>query len=120
MTHPTNYYDGSWVAHPAQTNLYALPERIRTQCLESFLSSRASVDKNHKPANYKEWLHMAFGERFADEFPSVYTENYWTTPPANLTTDWVGDRVYYPQVEDVKAGYLEAPKVSKNYLTTAR
>jgi protoporphyrinogen oxidase len=118
--YPTNYYKGHWVAHPAQTNLYALPEPIRTECLESFLASRAHIDKDKKPANYKEWLHMAFGERFAEEFPAIYTIKYWTTPPDNLTTDWVGERVFYPQIEDVKAGYSNKPLTSKHYITSVR
>jgi protoporphyrinogen oxidase len=118
--YPTNYYKGYWVPHPAQANLYALPEPIRTECLNSFLASRKKIDSNHVPSNYKEWLHMAFGEKFAEEFPSKYTLKYWTTLPENLTTDWVGERVFYPQVEDVKAGYEQAPKTSKHYQSTVR
>ena len=118
--YPTNYYKGHWVAHPAQTNLYALPEPIRTESLNSFLDSRSKIDPVTKPKNYKEWLHMAFGERFAEEFPSIYTIKYWTTPPENLTTDWVGERVYYPQVEDVKAGYVAALKETKHYQSSVR
>jgi protoporphyrinogen oxidase len=118
--YPTNYYKGNWVPHPAQTNLYALPEPIRSECLESFLSSRERINQANKPENYKEWLHMAFGDRFADEFPGIYTLKYWTTPPENLTVDWVGERVYYPEIEDVKSGYLKAPEKSKNYLTSVR
>ena len=118
--YPTNYYKGHWVAHPAQTNLYALPEPIRTECLNSFLESRSKIDPSYQPKDYKEWLHMAFGPRFADEFPAIYTLKYWTTPPENLTTDWVGERVFYPQVEDVKAGYIEAPKTTKHYQTSVR
>ena len=118
--YPTNYYKGNWVPHPAQTNLYALPEPIRTKCLESFLSSRQQIDKDYKPKNYKEWLHMALGKEFAEEFPTVYTIKYWTTPPENLTADWVGERVLYPEIEDVKAGYVEAPKVTKHYQSTVR
>jgi protoporphyrinogen oxidase len=120
MTHPTNYYHGSWIPHPAQTNMYAIPEPVRSECLKSFLESRTTVDKDRRPENYKEWLYMAFGERFAEEFPTAYTVKYWTTEPKNLSTDWVGERVYFPQVEDVKAGYEHAPTQSKNYLTTAR
>jgi protoporphyrinogen oxidase len=118
-TFPTNYYKGSWVPHPAQANLYAIPEPVRTECLKSFLSSRNESNQN-KPKDYKEWLQMAFGDRFAQEFPTAYTIKYWTTEPENLSTDWVGERVFYPEVEDVKSGYLKAPEVSKNYITSVR
>jgi protoporphyrinogen oxidase len=99
----TNYYQGHWIDHPAQSNLYQIPEPLRSQCLESFLASRSEGLK--KPANYEEWLHQAFGRVFADTFPAAYTRKYWTTEPANLGTDWIGARVYYPSVDDVKGGY---------------
>src|SRR5687768_5619295 len=37
---PSNYYGGHWITHPAPTNLYQVPEPLRTECLESFLASR--------------------------------------------------------------------------------
>ena len=39
----TNYYKGHWIDHPAQSNLYQVPEPLRTQCLESFLEARSHV-----------------------------------------------------------------------------
>ena len=99
----TNYYRGHWIDHPAQSNLYQVPEPLRTQCLESFLEARSR--ELTKPANYEEWLHQAFGRVFADTFPAAYTRKYWTTEPVNLGTDWIGARIYYPSVDDVKGGY---------------
>jgi protoporphyrinogen oxidase len=108
----TNYYHGHWIDHPAQSNLYQVPEPLRTQCLESFLEARSRELK--KPANYEEWLHQAFGRVFADTFPAAYTRKYWTTDPVNLGTDWIGARIYYPSVDDVKSGY-KAPLGKSTY-----
>ena len=99
----TNYYQGHWIEHPAQSNLYQIPEPLRTQCLESFMEARSR--ELTRPANYEVWLHQAFGRVFADTFPAAYTRKYWTTEPANLGTDWIGARIYYPSVDDVKGGY---------------
>ena len=100
-----NYYKGHWIDHPAQSNLYQIPEPLRTQCLNSFLESRVgNPAEQPAPANYEEWIHRAFGRVFADTFPAVYTRKYWTREPADLGTDWIGKRVYYPKVEDVTAG----------------
>jgi protoporphyrinogen oxidase len=99
----TNYYKGHWIEHPAQSNLYQIPEPLRTQCLESFMEARSQELK--RPATYEEWLNQAFGKVFADTFPAAYTRKYWTTDPINLGTDWIGARVYYPSVDDVKGGY---------------
>jgi len=101
----SNYYRGHWIEHPAQSNLYQVPEPLRTQCLNSFLEGRADIDKQPKPVNYQQWLYQAFGRVFAETFPAAYTRKYWTTDPINLGTDWIGKRVFYPKVEDVTEGY---------------
>ena len=98
----SNYYQGSWIAHPAQSNLYQIPEPLRTKCLDSFLASRNDVTSH--PNNYYEWLKTAFGPVFADTFPAAYTRKYWTVDPRRMTTDWVGGRVFQPNVEDVIQG----------------
>lgn len=101
-----NYYQGHWIDHPAQSNLYQIPEPLRSACLKSFLESRvAEPEAQAPPANYQEWLYRAFGKVFADTFPAAYTRKYWTTEPANLGTDWIGRRVFYPKVEDVTGGF---------------
>lgn len=98
-----NYFRGHYIPHPAQSNLYAVPEPIRSECVRDFLAMRQKND-DFVPDDYKEWLHFAFGETFAQTFPSAYTRKYWTTSPERLTTDWVGERVYFPSVEDVQEG----------------
>jgi protoporphyrinogen oxidase len=100
-TKASNYFRGNWIAHPAQVNLYQVPEPLRTACLDSFLASR---DVEGTPKNYREWIHMAFGEVFAETFPAAYTRKYWTVDPVDLATEWVGNRVMKPAVEEVLAG----------------
>ena len=118
--YPTNFYKGQWVPHPAQTNLYALPEPIRTECLNSFIASRANNGETQKATNYQQWLRLAFGQTFADEFPAKYTLKYWTTDAENLTTDWVGERVFQPNIDEVKAGFIGPQQESKHYITSVR
>jgi len=97
----SNYFRGHWIDHPAQVNLYQVPEPLRSACLESFLTSR---DVAGTPKNYREWIHMAFGEVFAETFPAAYTRKYWTVEPADLAIEWVGNRVMKPSVDNVVAG----------------
>lgn len=118
---PTNYYHGSWVPHPAQTNLYALPKPVREQCVADFLAMRAQNDEpSAEPANYQQWLDYAYGRYFATNFPAAYTTKYWTTSPENLTTDWVGSRMYFPAVDDVVQGAKGPLEKSTHYVTTVR
>jgi protoporphyrinogen oxidase len=101
-TRSSNWFQGHWIDHPAQSNLYQVPDRLREECLQSFLATRDVYDR--APANYREWLHQAFGPVFADTFPGRYTRKYWTTDAANLDTDWVGNRVLKPNVDEVVGG----------------
>ena len=99
----TNYFHGHWVPHPAQSNLYAVPQPLREKCVKDFLAIRQS-EEDYVPNDYGDWLRFAFGDTFAHTFPSAYTRKYWTTEPENLSTDWVGKRMYFPSVEDVTEG----------------
>jgi protoporphyrinogen oxidase len=101
-TRAANYFQGHWIDHPAQSNLYQVPEPLRSRCLQSFLESRSQPDGQLR--NYEEWLHHSLGPVFADTFPAAYTRKYWTTEPRNLDTDWVGTRVLKPDVDEVVRG----------------
>lgn len=115
-----NYYKGVWIPHPAQSNMFAIPQPLRDACLKDFLDSRDRIKYAIQPSNYAEWLKAAFGETFYNEFPRAYTKKYWTVEPELLTTDWVGERVFYPNVEDVKSGYLQALDVQTHYISKIR
>lgn len=118
--YPTNYYKGHWINHPAQSNLYAVPEPIRTKCLNDFLSSRNENQEEFVPKNYEDWAILAFGNAFYEEFVKSYTQKYWTVEPKDLTTDWVGGRVFFPDVETVKRGFIGPLDQSTHYITSVR
>jgi len=98
-----NHYRGHWITHPAQTALHQVPEPERSLCLASFLHTRDQADNAAPAANYQEWLERAFGPVFANTFPSVYTRKYWTRAAADLATDWIGNRILYPDVDERRA-----------------
>lgn len=116
-----NYYRGHWVNHPAQSNLYQVPEPMRSACVESFLSSRPPTGESPPDAaDYQQWLRQAFGDVFADEFPAAYTRKYWTLPPEALAVDWVGTRVFQPAVADVVDGASGPLPEQTHYIKTVR
>lgn len=116
-----NYYRGHWIDHPAQSSLHQVPEPLRSQCLESFLQTRsAEPDSAAAPRNYQQWLERAFGPAFATHFPAAYTRKYWTREPQDMTTDWVGQRVFYPAVDDVVAGSKGPLERKTHYITKVR
>lgn len=114
-----NYFRGNWIDHPAQSNLYQVPQPLRGECLESFIQSR-NLDSNTSPTNYQEWLELAFGKVFADTFPAAYTRKYWTVAPSRMTTEWIGNRVFYPNQEDVLDGAKQKLERQTHYIQKIR
>jgi protoporphyrinogen oxidase len=125
LEYPTsvaNWFDGHWIPHPAQSNLYAVPQPLASRCLEDFLSSRPAEDndKTTSPAHYGEWLGRAFGSTFAHTFSAAYTRKYWTCNPEQLAVDWVGERVYQPDRATVQEGYVGPASRNTHYITSVR
>jgi protoporphyrinogen oxidase len=113
-----NYWRGHWLIHPVQTNLHGLPADLVTKVITDF------VDEQSKPEgaidNYDDWLVASYGRTFADEFPAAYTRKYHTTEPQNMTTDWIGPRMYRPSLEEVLRGALAPGSPNVHYVTGFR
>jgi protoporphyrinogen oxidase len=125
LEYPTsvaNWYQGHWIPHPAQSNLYAVPKPLADQCLHDFLASRPEAEKESlaAPSHYGEWLERAFGSSFAHTFSAAYTRKYWTCAPKELSVDWVGERVYCPDIATVKEGYAAPAQRNTHYITSVR
>jgi len=113
-----NYWNGYRIKHPAQTNLFGLPDDLVVACLRDF------IEANQHPlgpvTNYAEWLVEAFGRTFAETFPMVYARKVHTTPAENLATDWLGPRLYRPSLEEVLRGAIARHTADHHYVTDYR
>ncbi|QNI66414.1 NAD(P)-binding protein [Synechococcus sp. BMK-MC-1] len=121
LEYPTdvgNYYQAHWIPHPAQSNLYALPHPLASKCYEDFLSQQNHNKHSKEPCDYQEWLDQAFGRTFSRTFPHAYTKKYWTCDPVNLSTDWVGGRVFRPDFKTINDGYQGKPKEGTHYINS--
>jgi len=109
-----NYWRGHWVKHPAQINLHGLPIDLVVSCIKDFIA--AGAVENPAISNYEDWLLAAFGPTFARTFPMEYTKKYHTTEARNLTTDWLGPRLYRPSIEEVLLGALAPEPLDVHYV----
>lgn len=100
---PYNIYQRQWIKHPAQNNLFPLSEKEKEAIIRDF-KARPVVDAKYVPKNYEEWLRVQFGNYFAEHFPMVYTKKYWMKEAKDLRTEWVGNRVYQPSLDEVIIG----------------
>jgi len=98
-----NYFRTSWIKHPAQCHLYGLDPDLVTACIADFVRAQASPPKLE---TYEDWCVAMFGKTFADNFPLAYTRKYWTLEAKQMSTDWVGSRMYPPKLEEVVRGAL--------------
>jgi protoporphyrinogen oxidase len=114
-----NYWNGYWMAHPAQCNLYGLPAELITQIVCDFVEALQIPERPIK--HYADWLEVAFGATFARTFPMVYGLKYHTTPADNMSTDWLGPRMYRPNLAEVVRGALSPiPQTDMHYVTDFR
>ena len=113
-----NYWKGHWIKHPAQVNLAGLPQELIVNCLKDFIHAKHNDYGEIK--HYQDWLHAAFGPTFADTFPAEYTKKYHTTEAINLTTDWLGPRLYQPDLEEVLNGALSKETEDVHYIPNFR
>ena len=103
IPNPYNIYHRQWIKHPAQNNLFPLSADEKEVIIRDF-KARPAVDTTYVPKNYEEWLRVQFGNYFAEHFPMVYTRKYWMKEAKDLRTEWVGNRVYQPSLEEVIVG----------------
>jgi len=113
-----NFYQGSWIEHPAQAHLWQIPEKMRKTCADEM--TVAATQEGIKCDNYAEWLIHAYGPTFAKTFPFAYTRKYWTVEPDMLTVDWLGPRMPKLNLNEIKAGLIPETYQNLHYITQIR
>ena len=113
-----NYWRGYWPKHPVQLHLQGLPEDTIIKVINDFVESRQAPEQPIK--NYADWLLASFGRTFAEQFPMQYTRKYHLTPAENMSTDWLGPRIYRPSLEEVLRGAISPAAPNVHYITHFR
>ena len=113
-----NYWQGHWIKHPAQINLAGLPQDLIVDCVADFVAAQQRPTDGIE--DYEQWLRAAFGDTFAQTFPMEYTKKYHTTEARNLTTDWLGPRLYRPELKEVLNGALTKDTEDVHYIPNFR
>ncbi len=113
-----NYWRGYWPKHPVQLYLHGLPEDVVIKVISDFVEERQAPERPIK--NYADWLLSSFGRTFAELFPMQYTRKYHLTTAENMSTDWLGPRIYRPSLEEVLRGALSPSAPHVHYITHFR
>lgn len=113
----SNYWRGIRITHPAQLHLNVLPKDLIVEIIADFVKEH-SVEREVK--NYEDWLVASYGRKFAELFPMTYTRKYHLTNASNMSTDWLGPRMYRPSLEELLRGALAPWKPETHYITNFR
>jgi len=113
-----NYWHGHRIIHPVQCNLRGLPNELIVNVIKDFVAVHDGP-LTTKPT-YAQWLQHAYGRTFAETFPMVYGKKYHTIGMDQLTTDWIGPRMYRPSLDELVYGALAGQRASVHYVDTFR
>jgi len=111
----TNWDQGYWLKHPAQTNMFPLPWEQKVELIAGLAESTCGDIHD-----YRDWLVQQYGSPIAERWPLVYTEKYWTLPAEKLGTDWVGQRMRRADLREVLQGALTAETPNHYYVKEMR
>lgn len=113
-----NLWRGHMLPHPAQCHLYGLPPDLVEKCILDL--SEILRSPQVPPTSYAEWSVQSLGRTFAETFTFEYTRKYWTVEAADLTVDWVGNRVHKPSLQEMVHGALSPQPPLAHYVSTFR
>jgi protoporphyrinogen oxidase len=113
-----NYWRGLRLTHPVQLHLNGLPRELIVDIIADFVGEHDAPDR--PIANYEDWLIASYGRKFAELFPMQYGRKYHLTSASNMTTDWLGPRMYRPSLQELLKGALGPWSPEVHYITTFR
>ena len=112
-----NCWRGLRLTHPVQLHLNGLPRDLIVEIVADFVKEHGVERKIN---NYEDWLVASYGRKFAELFPMQYTRKYHLTSADNMTTDWLGPRMYRPTLEEMLRGALAPWTPDVHYITNFR
>lgn len=80
-----------FVPYPFQNNIRNLPPEDLAACLRGLIAVRQNGKAS--PKNFEEWILHSFGEGIADLFLLPYNTKVWACPLAQMSYQWIGERV---------------------------
>lgn len=106
---PYSWYKETWLRHPAQNNLYHFPTQFKIDAVKGFIERKGRENVQ----DFKEWLIGGYGEFLYENLFKLYNEKYWQTELDKMGVEWIGNRIYQPDIDEVLYGSYtdETPNV---------
>lgn len=82
------YFQDRLVPYPFQANLWALPEKIKNECIKELPRSPAH-SLTCSLSSFSDWCLSTYGKGICKYFLFPYNEKIWLHPLSKITTEWV-------------------------------
>ncbi|HYI92586.1 MAG TPA: FAD-dependent oxidoreductase [Bryobacteraceae bacterium] len=103
---PVCHFRGGTIQHPVQCNLIDIEdEALRSECLVDLVRAQQNGHTRHHE-NFADWCYANLGDRITEVFQRPYIRKYWTVELEQLSTEWIGPRVYAPDIDQVVDGTI--------------
>jgi protoporphyrinogen oxidase len=93
-----------WVPYPFQNNLRYLPDEIVAECLDAL----SKAPGGNAQMDFATWMQSVFGDGITRHFMAPYNFKVWATPPEQMASDWIAERVsvidYQRALRNVREG----------------
>lgn len=116
LSEAMNYKKGKWIRQPVQNNLYVLDIDEKINIIKGFIERQ----DDNQYRDYGDCLKKKYGVYFAENYPYLYTEKYWTVKPHQMETKWIGPRMYTPSIEEILYGSYTEKTPNIHYAGTIR
>jgi len=106
------FYFNKFIPYPFQTNLWALPFSVLSDCILGFLKKDKVLtlkDNN----SFLNWIYRTFGEGIARYFMIPYNQKFWRFPLERISCDWIDGYIPLLSIDDLIKGAL---KENRDYL----
>lgn len=96
---------GCDVPYPFQNNIGRLPTEQALDCMWGLIQAQLN-GAGHKPRNFEEWVRARFGCGIGDLFMLPYNRKVWAHALADMSFDWIAERVSVPDAKEVLRNFL--------------
>lgn len=97
---PCSWFQGMWLRHPVQNNLYPLPAEEKVEAIKGFVQRKG----RRGCENFAQWLSDGYGQFLYENIFCPYNKKYWCTDLEDMGVGWIGNRIYQPTLEEVLMG----------------
>ena len=97
---PYSWYKETMLRHPAQNNLFTFSPQFKINAIKDFIARKGRDGAE----NFKEWLIGGYGEFLYENLFKLYNEKYWQTDLEKMGINWIENRIYQPDIDEVLYG----------------